>query len=102
MTTLVSDIGHDPYFPSLDSRSYIVLGEAMGLVTERVIQARSHLTDSLRCSFWNGVMEARNPSLFDQDKVHAVTVDPAAVRLAADYSLCASKLEPTRLLDFEQ
>ena len=102
MTTLISQIGHDPYFPSLEDRSYVVLGEAMGSVTERVIDARSHLADSLRCWFWNEVMEARNPGVFDEETVRVATVEPATVRLAAEYSVYASKLKPTRLLEFEE
>ena len=102
MTTLMPQIGYDLPLSSLEDRNYPVLGEAMGSVTKRLIKARSHLADSQRCSFWYDVMEERNPSLFDEATVRVVTLESVAVRLAAEYSLCATKLEPTRLLDYEQ
>ncbi len=101
MTTLASPIRREASVPSLEDRSFVVLGEPMGSVAKRVIEARSHFVSSLRCHFWLVFAETEYPGLFDEDAVRVVTLEPSVVRMAAEYSSCASKLQPTRLLEFE-
>ena len=104
MTILMADSARDLYPPSLEEElSFLTLGEPMTLVTERVIKATEHLIDRRGSTFWYRVMEARSPNLFedDEEKVYVTTIDPHVVHMVAEYSACASKLEPTYLPDFE-
>lgn len=102
MTTLAPRTQREATIPSLEDRSFVVLGEPTRSVAERVIETRSQFAFSLRCSFWMDYAEANYPSLFDEDVVRVVTLDPLTVRLAVEYTSCAARLEPTRLLEFEE
>lgn len=102
MTMLAPRMQHEATLPSLEDRSFVVLGEPTRSVAERVIEARSQFAFSLRCSFWMEFAETNYPSMFDEEVVRVVALDPLTVRLAAEYSSCAAKLEPTRLLEFEE
>lgn len=98
---LISPVSREASLPSLGNNYFPVLGYPMHLVVECMIEARSQFIEGLRCHFWNEVIEAEYPELFDMDAIRVSTVDPLAVRLASEYSLHASNLQPTRLFEFE-
>lgn len=101
MTMLAPHMRPEASIPSLENCSFVVLGGAMDSIVKRVIETKSHFADSLRCSFWHQVVEAENPELFNENAIRVVTLEPSAVRFAAQCSSYSSRLEPTRLLDFE-
>ena len=101
MTMLVSPVSHEASLPSLGDNYYPVLGDPMHLIVGCIIEARSQFAEGLRCHFWNEVVEAEFPELFDADPIRALTIDPSDVLLANQYSSYASDLKPTRLFEFE-
>ena len=93
MTMLAFPMSREANLPSLEEDSFVVLGDAMGSVVQRVIEARAEFVEGLKCRFWQSVIESEYPEFLDEQPLQVVAIDPSLSRVAAQYSSTSAALK---------